>query len=164
MPSAGVRIPRGQGPKERNLSPAPQKVLEAMLKKYRSTRRPLKVSFRELLPTRTHADTATHLIHPYPAKLLSHIPRFMLETKLARPTDAIYDPFCGSGTVLLEGMLSGRNVLGADANPLARLITQVKLTPIEPKSLASQAHRLFTRLDKVPCAMRDDVLNVDYWF
>ena len=32
------------------------------------------------------------------------------------------DPFCGAGTVLLEALLSGKSAIGADANPIARLI------------------------------------------
>ena len=41
------------------------------------------------------------------------------------------DPFCGSGTSLLEANLVGINALGADANPLARIISDVKTTKID---------------------------------
>jgi len=38
----------------------------------------------------------------------------------------LLDPFVGSGTVLLEAALLGHNTVGADPNPLARLVTRVK--------------------------------------
>jgi SAM-dependent methyltransferase len=39
--------------------------------------------------------------------------------KLSMPDSVLLDPFCGSGTVLVEGRLAGRRVIGIDANPLA---------------------------------------------
>lgn len=33
---------------------------------------------------------------------------------LAGPSKTIYDPFCGTGTVLTEGILMGKNVIGSD--------------------------------------------------
>ena len=38
---------------------------------------------------------------------------------MTRKKQTVLDPFCGTGTVLLEAVLSGRTALGADANPLA---------------------------------------------
>jgi DNA modification methylase len=48
---------------------------------------------------------------------------------VTNPGDTILDPFCGSGTVLLEGWLHGRNVIGTDLNPYAALVTSAKLNP-----------------------------------
>jgi hypothetical protein len=39
--------------------------------------------------------------------------------KLSLSGSVLLDPFCGSGTVLVEGRIAGRNVIGVDANPLA---------------------------------------------
>jgi DNA modification methylase len=38
----------------------------------------------------------------------------------------LLDPFCGAGTTLVEGRLSGLRVIGVDANPVAVLATRVK--------------------------------------
>jgi DNA modification methylase len=143
---------------------SPRETLGGLLAQFHTRRRPIPVSFRELLGPVARAETATHGIHPYPAKLLAHIPRFILQADLAHERDLVFDPFCGSGTVLLEGILSGRDVAGADANPLARLISRVKLTPIESSALRRHASRLFRRLDEVPRGAVPPILNANYWF
>ena len=40
------------------------------------------------------------------------------------------DPFCGSGTSLVEGLLAGRKVLGVDLNPLALALTEAKVQQV----------------------------------
>ncbi len=39
------------------------------------------------------------------------------------------DPFCGSGTVLVEALLLGRNAVGTDLNPLATALSTLKTRP-----------------------------------
>ena len=65
----------------------------------------------------------THGIHGYPAMMVSPISRSIIEiVKNIFPVHTLLDPFSGSGTVLVEGMLSGiENVTGNDINPLALL-------------------------------------------
>src|ERR1039458_9185234 len=105
--------------------------LEALVHRYQRRRRPIAVNFRSLLPELNSPDRFTHLIHPYPAKLLVHIPHFFLANDLlSAPGDLVLDPFCGSGTVLVEAQLAGRRAYGADTNPLARLISRVKTAPL----------------------------------
>lgn len=41
--------------------------------------------------------------------------------------DTVLDPFCGSGTVLVEAAVLGRHAIGTDVDPLAVFTTQVKL-------------------------------------
>src|ERR1044072_5769788 len=102
-------------------------ILERFLNRYRLNSRPIPVSFRTLIPQFTSAERATHLIHPYPAKLLMHILYFFLSNDvLSKPRSIVLDPFSGSGTVLLESILSGRNAIGIDVNPIAKLISKVK--------------------------------------
>lgn len=137
--------------------------LTDFLKKYSIDNKPIEVSFRNLVPTLTKADIATHLIHTYPAKLLMHIPHFFLNNQiLSRPGDTVLDPFCGSGTVLLEAVLAKRRTIGADANPLARLVARVKTKPLNPSTLFELLERFNSK------QVRDDVApefkNVDYWF
>jgi len=36
---------------------------------------------------------------------------------IAGPSEKIYDPFCGTGTILIEGLLMGKKVYGSDLNP-----------------------------------------------
>jgi hypothetical protein len=48
----------------------------------------------------------------------------------------VLDPFCGSGTVLVEAMIAGRPAVGTDLNPLAVRLAQCKTRPRSPAELA----------------------------
>ena len=110
-------------------------VLEQLLERYARNETAITVNFRRLASCLPAPDRATHLIHSYPAKLLMHIPYFFLaNTVLSQPGDLVLDPFCGSGTVLLESLLAGREALGIDSNPLACLISHVRPPLLRAKS------------------------------
>ncbi len=139
--------------------------LERLLRRYERSGTAITVNFRELAGCLSSPDRATHLVHSYPAKLLMHIPFFFLaNTVLSRPGSRVLDPFCGSGTVLLESVLSGRPALGFDTNPLACLISQVKTTPVAPSQLSRACNMLLNRIpDKRPEVV-PDVVNLQHWF
>jgi len=69
----------------------------------------------------------THAIHPYPAKYIPQIPKALIR-ELASIGDTVLDPFCGSGTTLVEALRLECNAIGIDANPLACLISRAKTT------------------------------------
>jgi DNA modification methylase len=69
----------------------------------------------------------THSIHPYPAKYIPQIPRTIIR-ELASAGDTVLDPFCGSGTTLVEALRLECHAIGIDANPLACLISKTKTT------------------------------------
>ena len=56
----------------------------------------------------------THGFHTYPARMHPHIARRLLEA--IPPGATLLDPFCGSGTVLVEGILRGARTVGVDAS------------------------------------------------
>lgn len=72
----------------------------------------------------------------------------------------ILDPYCGSGTSLVEANLSGRSAIGIDINPLARMIAEAKTTPIE--SLDRHLDQFLRRLGDTPPMVCTRPL--DYWF
>jgi DNA modification methylase len=82
------------------------------------------------------ADTqySLHGIHPWPARMIPQIAHRLIDTR-SDSGGTVLDPFCGSGGVLTEAMLLGRNGIGCDINPLAALIARVKTTPIDPTDL-----------------------------
>lgn len=78
------------------------------------------------------------------------------------------DPFCGSGTVLVESKLKKIESIGIDSNPLAVLISKVKTTPVPVEILTNERSNIYRNLKndfkdlskvKVP-----EIKNLDYWF
>ncbi|MHA2139919.1 MAG: DNA methyltransferase [Candidatus Thorarchaeota archaeon] len=83
----------------------------------------------------------THGIHKFPAKFFPELPRYLIK-RYSEPSQIVLDPMCGSGTVILEAMLSNRTGVGVDIDPIARLITKAKTTPLNHDSLDSAARDL----------------------
>lgn len=139
--------------------------LDVLLKQYKKTSRAIEVNFREMVHDIKSTERLTHLIHPYPAKLLVHIPKFFLSNNiLSQPGDSVLDPFSGSGTVLLESMEHGRNPIGADCNPIARLISKVKTTYIDPDILTFYLGYIIDLAKKPASSELPKVINLEYWY
>ncbi|GFD93124.1 DNA methyltransferase C1 [Alteromonas sp. KUL156] len=136
-----------------------------LINEYSKNEYPIEVNFRELV-NKNFQDRATHIIHPYPAKLLSNIPYFFLNNDFfTSKGDNVLDPFSGSGTVMLESSLAGMNSFGSDANPLARLISKVKTSSYDLKTLNKLKKSLIEEVNKHEgVEIFPDVVNIDYWF
>jgi hypothetical protein len=76
----------------------------------------------------------THSLHPYPAKFPPQLP-FSILSKFGKSGQTVLDPFCGSGTTLVEARLLGYNAIGVDVNGLSSLLSKVKATPLSDKEL-----------------------------
>ena len=123
------------------------------------------VSFRELVSWIRVGERATHYLHTYPAKLLPQIAHFFLAaSSLSRKGDMVLDPFGGTGTVALEALLAGKKALQADANPLARLIAQVKTRTLSEAELADGFAAVETRFRLARAGKAPPVVNIDYWY
>lgn len=124
------------------------------------------------------ADTsyASHDFHSFPAKFPPQLPeKFILG--LTKPGDLILDPMMGSGTTVLEAILRERQAIGFDIDPLARLITMVKTTPLEPEGVHQKGQEIIEnatkdaqncpkRIEQTLAAKWDRSTQkfVDYWF
>lgn len=106
---------------------------------------------------------SAHGMHKYTAKMTPPISRYLIE-KYSTANDLILDPFCGSGTTLLESCLLGRRAVGIDINPLARLISKVKTTQIKEEDLTKAIDQLILSLRATEARVDVDFPNVDYWF
>lgn len=83
-------------------------------------------------------------IHPYFGKLDPALARALIRL-LSRGGERVLDPFCGSGTVLHEGLLEGRSTIGWDSSPLAVLLAAAKTSGVnEPETF--ELHDLGERL------------------
>ena len=86
----------------------------------------------------------THGLHNYPAVMVCPISRNIINlVRGIQPVTALLDPFSGSGTVVVEGMINGvPTVAGNDINPLALLLTKVKSTPLDCTKLKKEADKV----------------------
>ena len=118
------------------------------------------------------ADTKeyTHCFHTYPAMMIPQIARKLLKT-YGVEGGWLLDPYCGTGTSLVEASLLGMHSVGCDINPLVRLIATAKSTPICLSTLDKTLNRLNEHLFEVeyqkgniPKAPVPDILNLSYWF
>jgi len=71
----------------------------------------------------------THKFHSYPARFIPQIPLTFIKL-FTKEGETVLDPMCGCGTTLVEAFLNNRNSIGNDFNPLATLISKVKITLI----------------------------------
>lgn len=142
-----------------------KELINSFYDKYLQDETPIRVNFRKILSDLNSSERYSHLIHSYPAKLLHHIPYFFLQTDFFCPKGGVVlDPFCGTGTVLLEANLSGRNAKGADANPLAVLISQVKTTYIEKERLLKTKDRILSSAKRLDIDNYFETTPISYWF
>ena len=83
-------------------------------------------------PDRAHV----HGFHAYPARAHPVTARRLVDA-FAPARGLVLDPFCGSGTILIEAMLAGRDALGTDLNPLAVMLARAKTYPRKPEATAA---------------------------
>ena len=55
--------------------------------------------------------------------------------ELTNSGDTVLDPMVGSGTTILEAFLAGRRAIGFDIDPLALILSKVKVTPASKDEL-----------------------------
>jgi DNA modification methylase len=90
------------------------------------------------------ARAHVHGFHSYPARM-HPVTAGRLVAALSRPGARVLDPFCGSGTVLVEARLGARRAVGLDASPLAVELAWLKTrgaTPAERAALFEAAGRV----------------------
>jgi DNA modification methylase len=121
------------------------------------------INFKELMPELSKRNRATHHIHKYPAKLIPHIPNYLI-SKFSNEHDTVLDGFCGSGTTLLESILLNRNAIGMEINPVARLISKVKVTPLDVEELKIVSYRCYLDIKKSKKVPLPEFQNRDFWF
>lgn len=127
--------------------------LEKATLNYSKTSIPQKIHFRLLRSLLSNKMTnSTHQLHYYPAKILVDIPNFFLfDDEYAKTGGNMLDPFAGSGTVLLAGLIHPvhqMNTYGVEINPISRLISKVKTTPLNIEKLNEKIGYLINNISK----------------
>ncbi len=114
------------------------------------------------------ADTKeyTHSFHIYPAMMIPQVAREILNRYKTKEMSVLFDPYCGTGTSLVEGSLVGLKCIGTDLNPLARLISKSKVTKVDINNIKS----LFKDFEKYITSnkgidlKKPNINNIDFWF
>ena len=75
------------------------------------------------------ARALTHGFHSYAGRMHPTMAHGAIE-RFSAPGGRVLDPFCGSGTVLVEAMAMGRASYGVDASPLAVMLAGVRSTTL----------------------------------
>jgi len=72
-------------------------------------------------------ESLTHPLHTYPARMHPGTARRLIDVVMeGRPYGTLIDPFCGSGTTLVEARAAGARAIGVDLNPLAVTLARAK--------------------------------------
>lgn len=109
--------------------------------------------------------TNTQGFHSYPAMMIPQVAHRLIE-EYSKEGDVVLDPFCGSGSVLVEAKITRRYSWGIDLNPLAVLIARVKTTPINPSILYKEYHSLIEQIREMHDyeANLPQFFNLHFWF
>lgn len=114
------------------------------------------------------ADTKeyTHSFHVYPAMMIPQVAREILKRYKTKEMSVLFDPYCGTGTSLVEGSLVGLKCIGTDLNPLARLISKSKVTKININNIKSLAKDFekYVIEEKDINFEKPNINNIDFWF
>ncbi len=108
----------------------------------------------------------THCFHDYPARMIPQVAGKLLDW-YAPPSGRLFDPYCGSGTSLVEGMRRGLDVIGTDLNPLARLLCEAKTTPValsEVDAATIALEEFIRHTQPQTIAQIDGITRLDFWF
>lgn len=110
----------------------------------------------------------THGYHSYPAMMIPQVARSLINIIQQQQPGirSLFDPFMGSGTSLVEGLLAGLTTVGSDLNPLSRLMTQAKTTAWDPEVLQSCMATLMDAVPDIKISEADwpHFDNLTFWF
>ncbi len=95
-----------------------------------------------------------HRLHPYKGKFIPQLVEYFLDehtddlkqNSWFRPGDIVLDPFCGSGTTLVQAAELGIHAVGLDISEFNTLISNTKVSQPDLNALHSAARRLIGKL------------------
>ncbi len=116
-----------------------------------------------------NTKTFTHCYHNYPAMMIPQIAERIID-RYGKSSHLLFDPYCGTGTSLVEANLKGIHAIGTDLNPLARLIAKTKTAKMNLQTLDlylkdfnDYIFSLIFGLRKISVAI-PEIKNIDFWF
>lgn len=102
-----------------------------------------------------------HSLIRYPAVMVPNMQGEIFDLILKHDPEIynVLDPFMGSGTVLVEGLIRELNVMGIDINPLSYLTVLVKTQKYPVKTLKEKVAQLLRRIN-----LREKKKTDNYYF
>ena len=100
----------------------------------------------------------THGLHPYKGKFYPQLAKGLINLRHLPAGARVYDPFCGSGTTVLEGYLNGYSSFGCDLNPLAAKIARAKvgILDVNPDIVREAIGTLANKIEDAPIAPAEE--------
>jgi len=106
----------------------------------------LNLNWREKdLPERERTKYV-HRLHPYLGKFIPQLVEIFLR-KYFRAGETVYDPFCGSGTALVEANVLNVNSIGCDIAPFNCLLSRVKTAEYDVALMRKEALDILTKVE-----------------
>ena len=99
----------------------------------------------------------THGLHSYKGKFYPQLAKGLMNLCGLSAGARVYDPFCGSGTTLLESYLNGYSAFGCDLNPLAAKIANAKvgILDVNPDIVREAAATLVKKIEDAPIDLQE---------
>lgn len=113
----------------------------------------------EVTTNRKDPKYVTHGLHEYKGKFYPHLAKSLFNIAGLKTGSRILDPFCGSGTVLLESYLNGLDASGNDINPLALKIarTKTEILKVDPYLFDASVDEFLNALESLDFEKYKDV-------
>ena len=107
-----------------------------------------------------------HSMLKYPAVMVPNMQGEIFDILLKNDKDIknVLDPFMGSGTILVEGMIRHLSVCGIDINPLSYLLVLAKTQRYNIQVLQIKSRSLIQRISEDHCNTCFAFENIEYWY
>ncbi len=106
-------------------------------------------------------DTTKHVhrFHPYKGKFIPQLVKYFLDSHtdefkkeaFFQPRDIVLDPFCGSGTTLVQANELGMHAVGIDISAFNALIANVKIAKYDLSELRNELTKIRLSLRQRTC-------------
>jgi len=117
----------------------------------------LNLNWREIdLPEKARTKHV-HRLHPYLGKFIPQLIEIFLR-KYFKHGQTVLDPFCGSGTTLVQANELGINSIGFDISEFNVLLTKVKTAEYDLKIVKKEIHDI---LDKLRSSIQKDNIQLN---